>query len=490
MSGLALNEDNSHYFSTRAGQRLDAAAVASWVDQYAGTQVRELLLCPNAMRTSYASDVWDPIWHGYDPTAPDDQPLFASLQPDERARARGWVHTAWQLWHDGIDPYAVWMARAREHGISPWLTMRMNDLHGVDDERCFMHSEFWRSRPDLRRVPYRFSGWPDRAFDYGQPEVRDYHLALIRELVERYDIDGLELDWMRFGWHFRPGSEAEGARLLTEFTAEVRAVLDMWEQQRGHRIRLGARVPSRPATALGLGMDAVAWARRGLVDWLVVTPFWATCEPDMPMELWRGLLDGTDVTLCAGLEVLLRPYPAFAGYPMNSLETVRGAAATLLDRGADRVYLFNYMDAETAMADVTRDYRILLCEAGDPATLAGKSRRHVVTFSDTWAPGEPEGYLLPARLNAGGWAGFRVPAVPAGGDTTVVIGLLDGVAPAVRLNGVPCPPAGPITLPEPAPSFPTCAYAVPAGTLHRGYNLVEVHATEPATVGWVEIRCE
>ena len=94
-------------------------------------------------------------------------------------------------------------------------------------------------------------------------------MQLIRELAERYDFDGLELDWMRFGLHFRPGHEAEGAALLTEFTAEVRSVLNEWQRKRGHRIRLGARVPSRPETALGLGMDAVTWGRQGLVDMLV-----------------------------------------------------------------------------------------------------------------------------------------------------------------------------------------------------------------------------
>ncbi|HZP81238.1 MAG TPA: hypothetical protein VFB21_06350 [Chthonomonadaceae bacterium] len=198
-----LNEDNSHFFYTRAGQRLDAAAVDAWVDQYAGTQVRELLLCPNCMRTSYASRVWDPIWRGYDPHGPDDQPLLASLKPDDRTGARGWIHTAWQLDQDGIDVYARWIARSREVGISPWLSMRMNDVHNVDDARCYIHSEFWRENPELRRVPYRFAEWADRAFDYGRPEVREYHLKLIRELAERYDFDGLELDWMRFGFHFR-----------------------------------------------------------------------------------------------------------------------------------------------------------------------------------------------------------------------------------------------------------------------------------------------
>ena len=84
--GIALNEDCTHYFGSRAGQRLDAGKVASWVDQFAGTQVEELILNPNSMRTSYASKVWDPFWRGYDPNGPDDQPFLKSRPPKERVQ--------------------------------------------------------------------------------------------------------------------------------------------------------------------------------------------------------------------------------------------------------------------------------------------------------------------------------------------------------------------------------------------------------------------
>ena len=79
--GLSFNEDSSHFFTSRNGKRLTLADVDAWVEQYAGTQVQELMLNVNAMRTSYASKVWDPIWRGYDPKGPDDQPLLASLTP-------------------------------------------------------------------------------------------------------------------------------------------------------------------------------------------------------------------------------------------------------------------------------------------------------------------------------------------------------------------------------------------------------------------------
>ncbi|HUT75892.1 MAG TPA: hypothetical protein VM221_13785 [Armatimonadota bacterium] len=493
MPGIALNEDSSHFFISRAARRLDAEQVAAWVDQYADTQVQELILNPNAMRTSYASEVWDPIWRGYDPQRGDDQPLFASLSGEARQSAFNWVHTAWQLNRDGIDVYAQWIARCRQRGISPWISMRMNDVHNAEDENNFIHSEFWRARPDLRRVSYRFHEWTDRAFDYGQAEVREYHLALIRELAERYDFDGMELDWMRFGFHFRPGHESAGIPLLNQFMAEVRGLLDDWGRKRGHKILLGARVPSRPETSLALGMEAVTWARQSLVDMLVVTPFWATTETDMPIETWKALLHGTQVVLAAGLEILVRPHPAYwEKSPINSLETVRGAATTMLDRGADRIYLFNYMDDPSSQV-AGKDYPKLLREVGDLQTLSGKPRRHVLTYADTWAPGEPRAIALPARCGPGASAAFRLPTgpQPEPGEVTAILGI-EGEAVAgdegmeVRVNGEVCRAVGRVELPEPRMEVPTYGFVVPPAAMKRGHNLIEVTPRREVTFCWVE----
>ncbi|HWQ53412.1 MAG TPA: hypothetical protein VN442_06990 [Bryobacteraceae bacterium] len=491
--GLALNEDNSHFFSTRAGHRVTAAEVDAFVDQYAGTQVRELFFSPNSMRTSYGSKGWDPIWRGYDPDGPDDQPLLASTPEGARKGARKWVHTAWQLDRDGIDVYARWISRARARGISPWLSMRMNDVHNTDDERSYMHSEFWRANPQYRRVRYRFAGLTDRAFDYGRPEVREYHLKLVRELAERYDFDGLELDWMRFGFHFRPGHESQGLELLTRFTADVRKILNAQEKKRGHPIRLGARVPSRPQTALGLGYDPVRWAREGLIDMLVVTPFWATAETDIPIEVWKQLLAGTRVTLAAGLEVLMRGFPASKLFQKNSTETARGMAASVLDRGADRVYLFNYMDSETAMEDL-ENYPRLLREAGSLATMVGKPRRHPVTFADTWAPGEPRAAALPAQCEPERWVAFRIHSGPRPetGGAQARIGI-EGAGEAelkewdVRVNGTPCPFAGVVNGLNPGPPAGMVAYQVPLAAINRGYNLVEIRPRHTGKIIWAEI---
>ena len=486
--GLALNEDNSHYFYTRAGQTFTPESVASWVDQYAGTQVRELILSANSQRTSFASKVWDPIWKGYDPKGPDDQPLFASTPAAARAGARKWVHTAWQIQNQGIDAYAVWIARARQKKLSPWISMRMNDLHNVDDEKSYMHSDFWRQHPEFRRMPWRTSGdWRDRAFDFAHPEVREYHFRLVEEYCERYDFDGLELDWMRFGFHFKPGREREGAPHLDAFMARTRELLNKWEKKRRHKIDLGARVPSRPQTAWAMGMDGAKWVNDGSVQLLTVTPFWASIETDMPIEQWRQLI-GNKAVLSAGLELLLRPYHEYK-IQYNSLETVRGAAASLLSRGADRVYLFNYMDSQTAMPDL-ENYPALLRECGELKTLAGKPRRHVITYSDTWAPGEQQGAQLPRSFSRPGFAMFRLHAGPPLADAKLRIEL-EGAPPEaleIHLNGS----AQPLALIGEAPAG-TAPYPQGKSWFWKagktdGWTAVDVHCkAEGARIHWVEI---
>jgi len=277
--------------------------------------------------------------------------------------------------------------------------------------------------------------------------------------------------------------------LLTSFTQDIRRALDEKAKKTGRKIRLSARVPSRPETALGLGMDAAAWAREGLIDALVVTPFWATAETDMPIEIWKQLLHGTGVKLSAGIEVLLRSYPESGLRQTNSIETVRGMAWSYLSRGADNIYLFNYYDKLTCM-DNNEQYQDLLRQCGELETLNGKTRRHVVTYSDTWAPGEPAGYLLPAKLSKDDWKAFRLHtgAAPKSEKAYVLLGVKEetGAAPEIYLNGKKCGPAEQFIPSPPLPEGPLFAYPIGRETLHDGHNLVEATGSD-CTVLWVEI---
>ena len=181
-----------------------------------------------------------------------------------------------------------------------------------------------------------------------------------------------------------------------------------------------------------------------------------------------------------GLEVTMRPYPAFPSDQTNSLETVRGAASSLLDRGADRIYLFNFMDSQTAMDDLA-SYPTVLREAGHAETLAGKPRRHVLTCPDLWAPGETRAIPLPAAAVPPRWMAFRVPTGPRplSGSRQVRLGI-NGISPdqaknwEVRVNGDRCAFVGTPESEHPRPKDLLFAFQIPATTLNAGYNLVEV----------------
>ncbi len=71
------------------------------------------------------------------------------------------------------------------HGLKEYV-VHDQGLEGVevnkDEWTIHWPSQYWRDHPELWRAPYRFErSWED-AFDYGKEEVREYHLALVREL--------------------------------------------------------------------------------------------------------------------------------------------------------------------------------------------------------------------------------------------------------------------------------------------------------------------
>ncbi|MDX9981015.1 MAG: hypothetical protein RBU25_13400 [Lentisphaeria bacterium] len=480
---LVVNEDNSHFFGSRTAEQMDLPGLQQFVDQYAGTAVTHLFLCPNAMRANFRSRARDAIW----------EPV-GEKEPTGR-----WPSNAKLLHEQGIDAYAIWIDRCREQGISPWLSMRMNDVHNADEPDNFMHSTFWRQHPELWRVPNSQTGaWTNRALNYAHAEVREYQMAFVAELLERYDPDGLELDWMRFGHHLTPGREREEGHLLDEFVRRARALTDEWSAKRGHPIRLAVRVPAHPDAAAGLGMDGVAWAREGWVDWLVPCPFWASTDFDIPVELWRERLGEAagKVLVTPGIEHNSRPWPG--GKPVaNDLASLAGFAASAWQRGAGGIYLFNWMDCQTRPVSAA-EYRTLLEQGLGRETVQTTARRHPVCYRDTVPAGFPNDAVLP--MVGGGTCRIHLGPAPQTGSAWVVAGLvageeLDQAAFAATVNGVPA--TADTDLPDHAKlggdSRRALRFIVPPAALADGYNTILIRprpGSEPYKIVWLELRLE
>ena len=481
--GLILNEDNSHFFFTRTLDDMTVEGLHAFVDQYAGTKVSHLFLCPNAMKASFKSSTRDAIWE---------------LAGDQRASEGGatWIANAKALHERGLDPYSIWIDRCREKGISPWLTMRMNDVHHVNDANNYQHSTFWRKHPELRRVPGGASRWVDYAFDFGRPEVREHAMSFVRELLERYDADGIELDWMRFAYHFKPGSEAEGGKILTSFMRDVRDLTRAWSKRRGHPILVSVRVPTHPDAAAGLGMDGVTWGRERLVDMVVPTPFFSSSDFDIPVELWQERLGepGRDVLLAPALEYHVRPSPQVELVP-NDLLSFRGFVAASLHRGADQIYLFNFMDSQTRPVSLA-DYRTLLAEGATLSDVVRLPRRHIVAFRDVVPDGFPNDIVLPAEAFPGVRFRLYTGPAPTSGRVELIVALAEreGVTQATlaaRVNDTKCTALGDFSDPGQFNGVRAMRFECPLGRVRAGYNEFEVKQSgdDPSQqLVWAEVR--
>ena len=465
---VIFNQDYSEFFMGTFGP-IAPETIDRYVDSLAEVGITDLFINVNCQRTNYRSDVWEADWDGYDPSLGDDQPHFDGTDPARRTIEAKWLKNGHSLYAQGCDYPERMVARCRKDGISPWISLRMNDCHYPDQPDHPYHSTFWKEHPEWRI---------ERGLDYARPEVREHYMKLAMEVCRRYEMDGLELDFMRFGYCFRPGEEHQGAAVMTAFIREVRQVTQEASKRWGHPVDLAVRVPTRPWIARRHGFDAVAWAKEGLVDLIVAAPWWASTQSDVPVETWKGLLNGTGVAVVVSLEDGITS-GATKRRTMTP-EEMRGVMLSALHRRSHGVYLFNLFTGPYQRWD-RAVYNQLLTDFGSYEALRSRPRRHPVTIVDPWAEGEPgEPNPLPLEGERGT---FRIHIGPKpAADQTAYIELAadDGRRPhEVRLNGLPCT--------WERDDDGRHMYKAPADAVDEGCNLVTVSAEEPITLTWVEI---
>ena len=477
---VIYNLDCTQYFVGTFGP-IVPETIDKFVDTHAALGITDLFINVNAKRTNYRSDVWESYWDGYDPSLGVDQPFFAGIDPKRKFEAALFINK-YSIFKKGCDYPKRMIDGARRNHVKAWISLRMNDDHnpGLPDHPG--HSTFWRSHPEWR---LRYG------LDYEQPEVREHYMKLIREVCSRYDLDGLELDYVRFWLYFRAGREHEGAKLMTAFVEEARQAIDAAAERLGHPVNLAVRVPTTPWIARRHGLDAVAWAKAGLVNLIIASPFWPSVDSDIPIETWKGLLIGTDVPVAVGLESGMH-----SGVENRTVthEEMRGVIASGLHRGADAVYFFNLFTGPYQRWP-REHHDQLVTDAGSYAALLAAPRRHTSTMTSPWAAGEPgKDRSLPYAGTSGVFRLHIGPKPLAEQSARIELVAPDHNEPLdVRLNGIPCPWS---RLVEPehikasgwkAPAPKRHVYDVPPEAPSDGYNLIEVHSKEAVKITWVEI---
>jgi hypothetical protein len=461
MTDLYINEDNQSFYNSRPECEMTHEGVDRVVDVATQFPVTGIAFCVNVQRALYESKVWETFYGDYDPDKGEEQPALW--------RRHG-ARNLWLLAQRGIDHHARWLARCEHHGIEGWLSMRMNDCHGLK-EYCqdqqgvpqthwtrHWPSIWWRNHPELRRAPYRDERSWEGAFDYTHQSVRQHHMALIRELLERYDMFGLELDWMRWGMMFAPGKEQAGLAILTQFMRQTRELANESAMRVGHPVQLAVRLPSEPASCLAMGYDILRWADEGLIDRVILSSFLGNANFDYPIDIWRRLL-GSKIKLIANVEPIASAYPGVREMSHSrviSNAITMGAAASAIHRGVDGIHLFNHCPSKLLKDDsLFPIYR----HVADLDAIQCLPRRQAVTYPQVRAPGQASGALLPIDLQVpciGVDFGrmeqnitVRIATGPRPSQGTVYLQLgfsadtppLNGQELHTRVNGILCPTA-------------------------------------------------
>ena len=169
----------------------------------------------------------------------------------------------------GHNPPRLIVEECHRRGLDAFVSLQMNDCHDALRPRGQLPNpelpSFKRLHPDWL---LELNWWT--ALDYTHPEVRALKLRVIEEFFDRWDFDGIELDWLRHTLYFPRGTERQNAIHLTEFLRTVRARLQERAEKRGRPIEIAVRVPERLEWCLEGGFDIPFWIEHDLIDSIIL----------------------------------------------------------------------------------------------------------------------------------------------------------------------------------------------------------------------------
>jgi hypothetical protein len=254
---------------------------------------------------------------------------------------------------EGADILHVVVNLVHLRGGRALASIRMSDVHHSDEIFKSLTPQFMLDHPDWRIR--QEDGTIGVALDYSFEGVRDHRLAIFRELAENYDLEGLELDFMRSCRYFPAHVAAQKCDVMSAFVGDVRDMLDEVASSRGRDpFLLGVRLPPSLNQCAPMGLDPEMWVAQGWVDYLVPADFmWL--DYGTRVEEYAALCRTSD----CGVYPCLNPFAAewvnhrevnaYSPNPVNfnrrvffSEEHFKGVLRNFHAWGADGIYTFNF----------------------------------------------------------------------------------------------------------------------------------------------------
>ena len=239
-----------------------------------------------------------------------------------------WSHlvtgTQGQAPSDGFDPLAYAVEAAHREGLQlhAWLNPLRIMLNSgayppaLSDDNPYV---VWRGDDNPDNDDWVIDYKKGKFYNPAYPEVRELIVKGTKEIVEKYDVDGVHWDD-----YFYPASDAsfddsvsysaykeQGGKLsLTEWRTGninelVSAVYSAVKSADSKRL-FGISPAGNVENCLSAGADVITWgSSKGYVDYLIPQVYWSSDNTVAPFEQvcrrWDGLVTSPDVKLYIGL---------------------------------------------------------------------------------------------------------------------------------------------------------------------------------------------
>ncbi|TDU73039.1 hypothetical protein EI77_01506 [Prosthecobacter fusiformis] len=420
----------------------------------------------------------------------------------------------------GGDVVQVFVDRCHKTNQAAFVSFRLNDAHhkefthpkpgdkpgssmGMSVTRHYVDHPEYLFKPDSKRGMDLVQNWIHE-------DVRAQKLALITELCENYDLDGLELDYMRIYSFFdaEKTSLEQRQAIMTGFVKQVRQALDRTERN-GKRRWLCVRVPCLVKGLDALGLDLPAMVGSG-VDMVNISASYFTTQ-QMDLAEIRARVPETAalyVEMCHSIANGSKLVPGYDTFTFRraTQEQYETTAHLAYARGADGVSLFNFAyyreHGGPGRGPFAEPPFAAIKQLDEPAKLAVKAQHWFLATG--WNNPYVRPPILPRSLKEKARTQFELDmAPPADGwkgqgrlrlqaDAT-----LAGRTIAARCNGTDLQPSNDVEelFENPYPSLlgkpeTMRAWAVPASVLRDGKNVFEFmhQGGKPVTLEYMDVR--
>jgi len=318
---------------------------------------------------------------------------------------------------EGKDTYGIFTEILKEAGIAVVPNFRVNDHHGSPNQWTEWereHKEWSLGQDTGTWKTYKKVGDPGwrevgdlRQMDFAVEEVRERRLGILLEIVARYPVDGLMLDFGRSAPFFRE-PKREKAEYMTRFVRAVRSMLDEAGEKRGQHLMLAAAVPWDIDYCTEEGLDIKAWIDEGLLSYLCPGE-WFFVDYNLPYSEWVALAEGSSCKVYPMLMSSVASSDAVTpgkrvwlgdGYQEFDPPKIRALTESAYSQGADGIMFYN-LHASSFGSKLYADLRELI----DPTRIPSTTRHYFYARRPRYLPTEyfsfglPDGYA-PGEVEA------------------------------------------------------------------------------------------